>query len=448
MGSAVSCSEPGGCEASGCDASITIPSDSPLAASLAGKKPNITIYSTDKSTDGAEDEVAETARSNSRPGSPTDELSPVSSEKHAMLVKRRRHSGFLGGNVKDFLEGQPLSRKLTMDSRRRAGSGLSLDAVVAPSFQRTISSGDTDGSESSPGSPNYKKATLGSAEEDLLCAARGGKLAAVERALSLGVDVNCTDNSGRTPLFLVAGSFGKGSLDVMERLLKADADIEATDGRKWTPLHYACCNSRDDTTLALVSKSASVNALTADGRTPIILAIQSGSHSSGHIRVLIDHKADLAIKDENGSSVLWFACHAGYRSAMKIFLKQKADPNDDSDDGVTPLMLAARKGDLEIGKLLYQYNCDFKAQGQGGSNALMEAIRYDMLDFASWLVEIGTSTLPKDNRGQTAADIAEDRGHLQWKAKLDQKRRMELGEVEIGEPDTKPSHQGTSHDTA
>lgn len=438
MGSTVSCSE-----ASGCDASITIPSDSPLAASLAAK-PSITIQTTDRAGD-PEDETAE---SNSRPGSPADELSPASSEKHALLVKRRRHSGFLGGSVKDFLDGQPLSRKSTIDGRRRSGLGLQCkeDGVVAPSFQRSISPVSNDGSESNPASPSARKAISGSAEEELLRAARAGKLSAVQRILSLQVDVNCIDSAGRTPLFLVAGSFGKGSLDIMELLLKADSDVEAADDRSWTPLHFACCNSRDDATLALVAKSACVNSLTADGRTPVILAVQNCTNNTGHIRVLIDHKANLAIKDENGASVLWFACQAGHKSAIKLLLKQKADPNDDSDDGLTPLMIVARKGDLEIGKLLYQFNVDFKAQERlGGSTALMEAVRNDMAEFANWLLDIGSSVLPTDKQGLSAADIAENRGLLQVKVRLDHKRRTELGENEHEETTNKAKLRA-SHD--
>eukprot|EP00930_Biecheleria_cincta_P039574 TRINITY_DN27199_c0_g1_i1.p1 TRINITY_DN27199_c0_g1~~TRINITY_DN27199_c0_g1_i1.p1 ORF type:complete len:444 (+),score=73.27 TRINITY_DN27199_c0_g1_i1:102-1433(+) len=422
MGAALSCSD-----ASGCDTSISIPGDSSLASSLSSKI-NLKVVV-------ADDEPVDEAGVMSSPESPANS-SPSPTAKHELIVeRRRRNSGFLGNGVKEF-EGRSISRKSSIDSSFSRKSTLE-DSTIAPSFKRRPSTGSKsstgsaeacNGYDSSPSSNQAE--SYGSPEAELLYASRSGKLTAMEHALAHGADLHCADKVGRSPLFLAAGSYGKGNLEIIKRLIAARANIEAKDHKSWTPLHFACCDNRMDAASVLVNSRASVNVATDDGRTPVVLAILGCNKRFGLIRFLIENKADLAVKDREGASVLWFACQAGYGTIVQLLLKGGADPNDDSDDGLTPLMIAARQGDVGLAKLLHQYKVDLNVQGLHGNSALMEALQFGMSEFANWMMEAGATTLQKNKAGLSCADIAEKAGLLSLKARLDQRYRIESGEAE------------------
>ena len=68
-----------------------------------------------------------------------------------------------------------------------------------------------------------------------------GDLAALERLLAEGVDLEARDSAGLTPLVLAAQD---GSADVVALLLAHGADVSATVADGWTPLHAAAARGQ------------------------------------------------------------------------------------------------------------------------------------------------------------------------------------------------------------
>ena len=67
---------------------------------------------------------------------------------------------------------------------------------------------------------------------------------------------------------------------------------------------------------------------------------------------LIEHGADLNVKQHGGWTPLHAAAMHGDEALVELFLKHGADRNLKSDDGQTAADLAASKGYTEIGKKL------------------------------------------------------------------------------------------------
>ena len=55
----------------------------------------------------------------------------------------------------------------------------------------------------------------------------------------------------------------------------------------------------------------------------------------------------------------------GHLGVLKILLKFGADPNSYFRDYETPLHLAAKRGDLDMVKILIQFNADHKQESMG-----------------------------------------------------------------------------------
>ena len=180
----------------------------------------------------------------------------------------------------------------------------------------------------------HKEATIGSAnkayvgayyslgENQLIAAARLGKIDVVERLLSNGDDVNAKDNDHRTSLHNAATNGDKG---MVKLLLVNKADVNARNKFNFaTPLHWAAgYGGNQDIVDMLLSYKAEVNARDKDGRTPLhMAAMMDGSKKSVHyvdiINVLLAKGADVNAKDNNDKTPLAVAESAGHKDRAAI----------------------------------------------------------------------------------------------------------------------------------
>src|SRR5262249_33474306 len=111
------------------------------------------------------------------------------------------------------------------------------------------------------------------------------------------------------------------------------------------------------------------------------------------------------------------AVSAGHREVVALLLAQPGIKVDAQDqEGDTALMLAARHGSLDIVDLLLKAGANPNlatgiipdaANTRFGCTALMSAARYGYLDIVQLLLKAGANPNLKNNRGETAADLAQ-----------------------------------------
>jgi ankyrin repeat protein len=125
--------------------------------------------------------------------------------------------------------------------------------------------------------------------------------------LAAGAFVNVRSAEGVTPL-MHAVSYGRSS-SVVHALIGAGADVNAKseqEGRKnWTPLLYAIASPYRNLAIVreLVLGGAEVNVTTANGITPLLLAVNLEDDPS-FVQLFLDAGADASIQDEEGNSPL------------------------------------------------------------------------------------------------------------------------------------------------
>ena len=113
---------------------------------------------------------------------------------------------------------------------------------------------------------SFQSAESLSPHDGLMRAALIGHTSAITDMLACGIDVNATDQYGRTAL--MEAVYG-GHTDAVEALLKLGANVNAKDDSGWTPLMEAASKSRGCALRTLLAYGADVNAACKNGWTAL-----------------------------------------------------------------------------------------------------------------------------------------------------------------------------------
>lgn len=130
-------------------------------------------------------------------------------------------------------------------------------------------------------------------------------------------------------------------------------------------------------------------------------------------RLLLDHGAMVDSTDSQGATAL-FSSNSDAKGCF--LLLNGADPNHRSNDGSTPLMFAARWGDVEGIDLLVSAGADINGRDKEGRSALVHALRTTAtppgksLPAAIRLLELGASCDKVEVFGEPLHDFAQRRG--------------------------------------
>jgi len=117
----------------------------------------------------------------------------------------------------------------------------------------------------------------------------------------------------------------------------------------------------------------------------------------------IDNGADINGRDDNLNTPLHFTSFWGNARAMDALLAAGADPNINTESGLTLLHLAAN---AQIVELAVQAGLDIHARARNGQTPLHVASRWGNADTIMALLAGGARTDARDNKGRTAFDLA------------------------------------------
>lgn len=122
----------------------------------------------------------------------------------------------------------------------------------------------------------------------------------IQQLVDQGVDVNATDDVGKSGLHWVAGA----QPAVIATLLAAGADVNAKDQLDRTPLHFVAATGSQENIRLLLDAGAEVNAQSANDWAPIHGAAKFGSEEQ--IMVLLEAGADPTARTEMGETAFDF----------------------------------------------------------------------------------------------------------------------------------------------
>ena len=271
---------------------------------------------------------------------------------------------------------------------------------------------------------------------DLIEAVRGRDHDAVATLLAAGADVDARQPDGATALHWAAH---QDDLETVQRLLAAGADARAANDYGATPVWLAATNGNAAIAAALLDAGADPNAALESGETVLMAAARTGTPAV--LAALLDAGADIeAAQTSRGQTALMWAVAENRLEAARLLLERgadvharsrtsttidprgartqvseeaaAADPPDAGEaagetsaikeattlgalerksGGFTPLMFAARHGDLAMARLLLDHGGAIDDVDAEGSTPLLVATVRGHVPFALLLLERGAA---------------------------------------------------------
>jgi len=159
--------------------------------------------------------------------------------------------------------------------------------------------------------------------EKLFEAIKNDDIKQVERLIQSGIDVNCENEFGDSPLLQACLN---ENVPIVKLLVENKADINKPDRFSCTPLLIASKFKSDTLVKCLIDLGANVNIKSqCDSSTPLICVSLLGNEEL--VRVLLDKGANLNAADKCGQTALTLACEKNEFSIARLLLERGANPN-------------------------------------------------------------------------------------------------------------------------
>ncbi|XP_058793747.1 serine/threonine-protein phosphatase 6 regulatory ankyrin repeat subunit A-like [Phymastichus coffea] len=208
----------------------------------------------------------------------------------------------------------------------------------------------------------------------LYLAVEKGHVSMVEELVKAGASVSIPAKCEKNPLHL-ASELGFSEIAKVLLAYKADPNCEIAV-TQYTPLFLAVEKGHLAVVESLLEANARVNALAADGKTPLYVGLEFDRHEI--VNVLLEHGANVHVRDNTNSSTL---LHTAARYDNKIMIEKLiaigADIHSRDISGKTPLQVAAHHG-KEAAQLLLSLGADKSLQDYNGQLSFHEAIQNNL----------------------------------------------------------------------
>ncbi len=141
------------------------------------------------------------------------------------------------------------------------------------------------------------------------------------------------------------------------------------------------------------------------GATAIHAATRSEINPIEKIRLLIDAGADINAIDEVGDTALMIATKKGNLELIEPVIKAGANINTFNKNGNTALIVATKNGDQDLAKYLVKAGADINAVDKNGDTALIIAKKNDNQELSEYLIKASANPWIDDQNGFRPIDI-------------------------------------------
>lgn len=293
-------------------------------------------------------------------------------------------------------------------------------------------------------------------ETPLMWSTFAGQVEVVSALLDLGASIDAQNQYGFTALHAAAYT---GHLDVAKELLRRGAGCNIEDKDGWTALQTAIVRGQQklvdllteptwdgERILHVVSQAISNtdvlylmkemagrkatrsvvvsglrNVINSGWTSRLLALLEDGAdidaidevggmtalmhaawlNAEGMIPLLLDHGADINLRDLDDRTALHWASEGSYSDLVEALLDRGAEI-DSKVNGWTPLLLAGRKWDGFAAQILVERGADMNAQGFHGRSVLHWFTIHGCRETVPFLLQHGADANMQDYCGQTA----------------------------------------------
>jgi len=277
--------------------------------------------------------------------------------------------------------------------------------ILAESMQRDTALRLLSDTKSRPATPASQAETIREFEVEAnyagVEAARANEtaqdidLAKLRASIAAGADPNQLHESGWTPLTYAAAA---GDCELINELIKAGADPNLREPQGWTALMFAAYEDRWQCLEVLFQAGADPFAPTSDNFTAAEIAFENDYQHTAQL--IADYALRLALSRRDLHQVLMLVGAGG-------------NPDIADDRGSTGMSLAIELEDLGAVKYLLAHGADVNLVKEGGvglTPLTMAAMR-GQLETVNLLIAAGSNCRATNDRGETAESLAAAGGH-------------------------------------
>jgi len=240
-------------------------------------------------------------------------------------------------------------------------------------------------------------------------------------------DVDVRGPCGLTPLMLA--SFRGGGLDsgadipegafedeessqaVIQDLIAQGAKINSQmDKTGETPLHLAARYARADAAKKLLDAKSDANAPDNTGRTPLHACV--AADAQGVFQILLRHRAtNLNAKTNDGTTPLILAARLAIEGMVEELINSEADINASDDNGKSALHWAASVNNVDAVNTLLAHGANRDAQDSKDETPLFLSCREGSYQAAKALLDHCANRDITDHMDRLPRDVAQERLH-------------------------------------
>ena len=255
-------------------------------------------------------------------------------------------------------------------------------------------------------------------EPEFMDAVKAGNKETVRSLLSELGDVNAPRSDGATAL---AWAVHRDDLEMAELLIRAGADVNAANEYGMTPLKLACTNRNAAIVEKLLNAKANPAEAGGAGEPPLLTCARGGNAEA--VKLLLAHGASVDVREPfRGQTALMWAVAEKHPEVTRVLIEKGADVNAKSNiiemhkpkfleyyeadshivtakGGFTPLMFAARTGDLESARILVAAGAKVNEVAPEYGTALGVASASGQEEVALFLLEKGADPNLTDGQG-------------------------------------------------
>ena len=241
------------------------------------------------------------------------------------------------------------------------------------------------------------------------------------------LDISLKRNPDGAEALFMAVRHGKP--EILQTVFKANVNLNTTDDRGWTALMHAVDLRNAPATKTLLEAGANPNLQSNDGTSALSIAI--GNDHTEVVEILIEANArlfneDSATNAKKGSELGSIKARAtalnlaiAHRKTQLItqLLNSGVDINERDEFGWTPLMHVVKSGDVELADMFFRANADPNIQSNNGETAILIAVEEGINEaIIASLINAGADPFLKSSQGKTAAEIVNQNNRNSWLA--------------------------------